>query len=269
MHIKKQIIQGAKLATTSIIFLWHRPLLLCFFGIPALASLAITIIGHTLMLNPVVNRYDLSLIIFKGVEFFAHAPQWFYHSAHFFVIYASNIIIIACSVALIIYINSILKHTSMKARTIIESIGKKIIPISIWAFITMIDPSSMQYLITTNQGAAVLFTTMLISGGWALATMMVIPLIALEHASILRAIVGSAYIVWDNLALIIGGQIWLLFLSVLVSLPFASTRLFLGNQAPENFISLFALIALIILRYFLTTAYAVFRAFIYHRIHEK
>lgn len=268
MNFNNKLKTGLYLASHSFALLWHHKVLFVYFIIN---------VGILILMNVLTAPYSNIMLLFRisgfnlyswefipWIRFFSHALL------NFLLILTSSIL----SVSLINHVHALIhRDYAINIKQCIKNALSKIIIILIWTLISTIiviglEQCTANIVVGTMASKFIIALITLLSWFWALLTLLVLPVIALEKITILQALLKSKDIVQQVILEIIGGELWIGLIAILSFFPFLILQILISTFILPRLVILFLapIIAtgMILLNSIFSTVHTIFKTILYH-----
>ena len=268
-YMMQEIRRGITMATSSLLLIWQDLFLLAFIAIPLILTVATDLIAYNILVtqsdNSVINYLGLSQLINEVLR----GPHWLHIAIGVFFLFLKVAIGMTFMAALVVYSASELKGKILTFARSFVRLKSHWHALLAWALIGTFENIMVYQVMGTGYPVATRAAAMIMLSFWYFASWLVLPLIILEHNTIVRAIISSLILVKEKLWLILGGALWLLGLSIIPSLLFDvldRSSLQLG-AGPYLFIA--ALAGLLIVKSYILTAETLLKTMVYQSFYKR
>lgn len=252
--------------------------LLFYFGVPALISLAIKVYTYNVFVIPMDSPLEIMGFTKKFVTNVITDHEMVSFALIALINFATTFAMVFFNIALVHHIAHIIQgDTTTFLEAFKSSFSKKKNVLS-WVLITLGLELACQFAEETNMAFLGLILLLFI-GLFYLATLFVVPLIALKHDNLRPIVAESGFVTRTNLVEIMGGVFWLALMIALTVTPFALLWKLSGAAIVEKMLSnpglypkaLFVgiFISEIVLRCITVTAFSIFKVMIYQHHHRN
>jgi len=260
---KERIKTGINLASNSFLLLWNHPILLVYLSISIGLYLLIQLISYN------SSGYDICFATgMHSLGPLFDLSHWNHYVLLFLFTYAYIILSTFVTICLIYHAYHFLNNENITIKKVINHALKKTMLILIWSTII----TALAYIIQLFTNRITLPQTLvsphllmviLLGLAWSLFTIMVLPIITLEHTTIWSTLKKSKDIVLSLLFEIITGFLWVMLIAGLGIIPFVlPLALQIKIYIPE-FVILITTLCIIGVRLVISTVQALFKTVVY------
>lgn len=269
MVIWQRFRKGVALADASLRLFWKHNYLIFYFCASALIGVATQFIKfNAINLSAQFTHFsELHSLIIVAYN----SPSWLQAIGLTALLCASIFVIFFFNAGLIYHCISIIKHEEKSFTQSLYAVIPKLTPIGIWAILSCLHSIILLKIEKSASLTVLNISFVFLSIVWSLATFLVLPIIVIESRSLLGSIAQSARLVWNELAWVLGGTIWLGMIMAVLAFPVHFMGIFIKKFAliPPAFTFGLLLGLALAIKCLLSTAYALFKVMLYHRSYTK